>query len=141
MWCSSGFCSWTISLHSLHYSVKFNYPKALDHHLYAVDTQIYISLTTPETNHSLNQLWDFLQDIFHWMNDSKLKLNTDKTEFLIIGTKRQRDKIECFFPTPILDQNFTPTTLAQNLGITFDTNFYIRTACFSIVPLLFLSHS
>ena len=28
MWCSSGFCSWTISLHSLHNSVKLSYPKS-----------------------------------------------------------------------------------------------------------------
>ena len=99
---------------------------SLDHHLHADDTEIYISLATPDTNHSLNQLSDCLQDIFHWMNDSKLKLNTDKTEFLIIGTQRQCDKIECFFPTPILDQNFTSTASAWNLGITFGNNFNFR---------------
>ena len=85
---------------------------------------IYIFLATPDTNHSLNQLRCCLQDIFHWMNDSKLKLNTDKTEFLIIGTQRQRDKIECFFPTPLLDQNFAPTASARNLGIIFENIFY-----------------
>ena len=55
----------------------------LDHHLYADDTQIYISLATPDTNRSLNQLSDCLQDIFHWMTDSKLKLNANKTELII----------------------------------------------------------
>ena len=93
---------------------------SLDHHLYADDTQIYISLAKPDNNHSLNQLRDCLQDIFHWMNDSKLKLNTDQAEFLIISTQRQTDKMECFFPTPILDQNFTSTASAWNLGITFE---------------------
>ena len=51
----------------------------LDHHLYADDTHIYISLATSDTNRSLNQLSDCLQDIFLWMTDSKLKLNADKT--------------------------------------------------------------
>ena len=46
---------------------------------HSLDTQIYISLATPDTNHSLNQLMDCLQDIFHSMNDNKLKLNTDET--------------------------------------------------------------
>ena len=94
---------------------------SLNHHLYADDTQ-----AKPDNSHSLNQLRDCLQDIFHSMNDSKLKLNTDKTELFIIGTQRQRDKIECFFPTPILDQNLTPTASARNLGFTFDKNFNFR---------------
>ena len=51
----------------------------LDHHLYADDKQIYISLATPDTNRSLNQLRDCLHEIFHWMADSKLKLNADIT--------------------------------------------------------------
>ncbi len=69
----------------------------LDHHLYADDTQIYISLATPDTNRSLNQLSDCLQDIFHWMTDSKLKLNANKTELIIIGTPMQRCKLDGFF--------------------------------------------
>ena len=32
----------------------------MDHHLYADDTQIYISLTTPDACRSLNQLRDWL---------------------------------------------------------------------------------
>ena len=60
----------------------------------------------------LNPLSDCLQDIFHTMTDSKLKLNTNKTEFLIIGTQKQRGKLECFFPTPLLSQNFTPAVSA-----------------------------
>ena len=76
----------------------------LDHHLYADDTQIYISLATSDTNRSLNQLSDCLQDIFLWMTDSKLKLNADKTEFLIIGTPKQCGKLNCFFPTCILNK-------------------------------------
>ena len=59
----------------------------LDHHLYADDTQIYVSLTTSDNCRSLNQLRDCLHDVSLWMkNSSKLKLNADKTEFLFIGT-------------------------------------------------------
>ena len=68
----------------------------LDHHLYADDTQIYISLATSDTNHSLNQLSECLHEIFLWMTDSKLKLNADKTKFLIIGTPKQCGKLDVF---------------------------------------------
>ena len=59
------------------------------------------------------------------MTDSKLKLNTDKTEFLIIGTPKQHDKLDGF-PTRILSQNITPTASARNLGVIFDKNFNFR---------------
>ena len=59
----------------------------LDHHLYADDTQIYVSLTTPDTCRSLNQLRDCLQDVSLWIKNSKVKLNADKTEFLIIAQR------------------------------------------------------
>ena len=75
----------------------------LDHHLYADDTQIYISLTTSDTCHSLNQLSDCLQDVSLWMKHCKLKLNADKTEFLITGTTTQRVKLNGFVPTCILN--------------------------------------
>ena len=69
----------------------------LDHHVYADNTHICISLTTPDTHCSLSQLRDFLQNISHWITDSKIKLNANKTEFFIIGTQKQRVKRDCFF--------------------------------------------
>ena len=98
----------------------------LDHHLYADDTQIYVSLTTPDTCRSLNQLRDCLQDVSLWMKNSKLKLNADKTEFLIFGTSTQRAKLNGFFPTHILSQSITPAASVLNLGVTFDENFNFK---------------
>ena len=98
----------------------------LDHHLYAGDTQIYVSLTTSDTCRSLNQLRDCLQDVSLWMKNSKLKLNADKTEFLIIGTPTQRAKLSGFFPTHILSQSITPAASVINLGVTFDENFNFK---------------
>ena len=39
----------------------------LDYHLYADNTQIYISLATPHTCRSLNQVRNFLQDVSLWI--------------------------------------------------------------------------
>ena len=94
----------------------------LDHHLSADDTKIYVSLTTPDTCRSLIQLRDCLQDGSLWMKNSKLKLNADNTEFLIIGTSTQRAKLDGFFQTHILSQSITPAASVLNLGLTFDEN-------------------
>ena len=56
---------------------------------------------------------------------SKLKRNADKTEFLI-GTSKQRAKLDGFFPTHILSQSITPAASVLNLGVTFDENFNFK---------------
>ena len=78
----------------------------LDHHLYADNTQIYLSLAISDTNCFLNQLGDCLHDIFHWMTESKLKQNANKTKFLIISTQKQRGKLYCFFPDTYVEPEF-----------------------------------
>ena len=59
------------------------------HHMYADDTQVYIELSQSDTHKSISSLSDCLTDISLWMKLSKLKLNSDQTEFIIIGTKQQ----------------------------------------------------
>ena len=64
-----------------------NYYSRPSHHMYADDTQIYIELSQSDTHKSISSLSDSLTDISLWMKSSKLKLHSDKTEFIIIGTK------------------------------------------------------
>ena len=45
---------------------------------------------------------DYLTDILSWKELSKLKLNVDKTDRIIIGAKQQRNKIVDHFPVTIL---------------------------------------
>jgi len=77
------FTLYTTPISSLIYSHK------LDHHLCADDTQVYISLSTVDTDLSLKQLGDCLSDISGWMTNNKFRLNANKTDFIIIATSRQ----------------------------------------------------
>ena len=63
---------------------------------------------------------DSLQDIFHWMTNSKLKLNANKREFLIIGTKT--GKLGCFFA----DTYTKPEFNTDRLSTEFDNNKNVR---------------
>ena len=83
-------------------------------------------MTISDTCRSLNHLRDCLQDVSLWMKNSKLKLNPDKTEFLIIDTPTQLAKLSGFFPTHILSQTITPVASALNIGVTFDENFNFK---------------
>ena len=60
------------------------------------------------------------------MSTNKLKLNPDKTEFLLIGKERQWSKYLSMFPIELLGVKTNPAKSAHNLGVIFDTNFTFR---------------
>ena len=65
---------------------------SIKYHIYADDTQLYISFTPSISTSSLEILSNIFSDILSWMNSNILFLNPSKTEFLLIGTKPQRLK-------------------------------------------------
>ena len=100
-------------LFTLYYNATKLYYQS-SYHLYA-----YISLDTPDTYRSLIQLRDYLHVL--WMENSNLKLNADKTEYLIFGTPTQRRKLDGFFATHIFSQSITATSVLY-VEVTFDEN-------------------
>ena len=55
----------------------------------------------------------------------KLKLNPEKTEFIIIGQKAIRESLAPNFPIPLLQNNISPSVEVKNLGVIFDSdNFF-----------------
>ena len=63
---------------------KFNH---INHHLYADDTQVFNSFDISNCDTKLSHLQDCLLSTQDWMYSNKLKLNPDKTEFMLIGNK------------------------------------------------------
>ena len=61
---------------------------SINYHFYADDTQLYITLSPENFSHSMQKLKNFLNDIQHFMFANKLKLNPDKTEFILIGSQK-----------------------------------------------------
>ena len=81
---------------------------------------------------SLSLVQQYLQDDLDLVIASKLKLNSDKTEFIIIGTKSQRHKFKKCFPTYLLFQDVTPTDSARNLRVEFDKDFNFKKHIFKV---------
>ena len=65
-------------------------------HCYADDTQLYIAFRSGndlEETAAITAMESCIADISQWMHSDKLKLNSDKTECLLIGTRQQLQKI------------------------------------------------
>jgi len=84
---------------------------SLNHHLYADDTQLFLSFRQPDFHSSLNRLQDILQQNSSWMTANLLTLNSSKTEFLLIRLKQQIAKIH--------SSSINCTHSARNLGFIF----------------------
>ena len=55
----------------------------IGYHIYAGDTQLYISFNSKEHFTSLTKLNNCISDIRVWTIKNKLKINDSKTEFII----------------------------------------------------------
>ena len=94
----------------------------IGYHRYADDTQNYHSFTPSKAGDKekcKREIEVCISDICTWMRTNLLKLNEEKTEFLIIGTKQQLSKVKT---TSIsVGQDETPCSeTATSLGYYYD---------------------
>ena len=108
---------------------------ASPHHLYADDSQLYISFSSGNSPAALNGLQSCLASVQSWISTNKLKLNPDKTEFLLIGNERQWSKYLSIFPIALLGVETYPAKSARNFGVIFDKNFNFRSHISAICSL------
>ena len=66
------------------------------HQLYADDTQIYLELDSRNFDSSITELTHCLKAVQAWLGNNKLKLNPDKTEFIVIGDDQIRSSLKSF---------------------------------------------
>ena len=65
-------------------------------HSYADDTQLYVSFKPngdADQSSAVTAMQNCINDVKKWMLTDKLKLNDDKTEFILIETRQQLAKV------------------------------------------------
>ena len=94
-------------------------------HCYADDTQIYLAFK-PDNSASqttaISTMEACIDDLRRWMIEDKLMINDDKTEFILIGTKQQLEKVK-IQKLSVGQCEITPSSVVRNLGSWFDSNF------------------
>ena len=81
-----------------------------------------MAITPDKASSAIPELQDCLRLVQDWMAASKLKLNPDKTEFIIFGSPSQRDSLSHVYPVDILGNLLLPSSCVRNLGVLFDAS-------------------
>ncbi|XP_068759348.1 uncharacterized protein [Montipora capricornis] len=117
------YCSLFISSKLFH--VILNYLP--DVHTYANDMQLYLAFSPNNTSQSqaIASMEKCINELRIWMLIDKLKINDDKTEFMIVGTRQQLEKISSHNLT-IVKATVTTVTTAKNLGTWLDNHLTLQ---------------
>ncbi len=92
------------------------------YHLYADDGQLYLAFSPKDTlahEEARGKMIDCARDVKSFRTINKMKLNDDKTEFVVIGTLCQLKKVE-FNDSKICEVQVSTSEQACNLGVLFD---------------------
>ena len=94
----------------------------LSFHIYADDTQIYIAFKPSDSFAAIQQLELCIGKIRSWMTNNKLKLNDDKSEFIMISSPHNKKTLES--PEIRIGNEILPTSdSVRNLGVMMDSIF------------------
>uniref|UniRef100_A0A8C5CK28 Reverse transcriptase domain-containing protein n=1 Tax=Gadus morhua TaxID=8049 RepID=A0A8C5CK28_GADMO len=104
-------------------------------HCYADDTQLYIPVDSGDSG-QIQRVESCLAAVKGWMSQNFLQLNTGKTELMIIGSKRDREKFEDV--SLWLDGFAIPQSASvKNLGVLFDPHLCFDQHIRSITRIAF----
>ena len=100
-----------------------NHP-GIGFHLYVDDTQLYVHLRHNNVAHAFDGLKSYLDNVKRWLSANKLKLNPNKTEFIIFASKTQCEKLNKSCPLNILHNFLSPVEVIKRLGVWLESNFF-----------------
>ena len=96
----------------------------VEFHLYADDSQIYLSFKPSISNskfYCIARIEKCINEINIWMTQNLLKLNSDKKEFILLGTRHQLSKVDNIISIQIGNDTVKPANHVRNLGFVMDS--------------------
>ena len=109
----------------------------ISHHMYADDTQLYVSCPPSQVNDVIAKMEDCISDVKCWMLENKLKLNDEKTEALLCDAKSRLMSNNVNSIT-IGEEAISFSTKAKNLGVLFDEKLSMLPQVNNLCKTIFL---
>ena len=91
----------------------------INYHIYADDTQLYISFDLSDPSIAIDKVNKCISDIRTWIIQNKLKINNSKTEFLVLTSSFLKQHFNNL-NISVGNNRITPSISACNLGVIFD---------------------
>ena len=91
-------------------------------HAFADDTQIYLHCRRVDTASAAARLERCIADVGHWMSANRLKLNTDKTELLWVGSRHSLSQQCCLPVLQVGPDSIAASDHVRLLGATFSAD-------------------
>lgn len=88
-------------------------------HLYADDTQLYTSFLPKDSESALERMEECIEEIRQWMGSHFLKLNDEKTEFMLFGTENDIKQVTGW-TVSVGGAEILPSRDARNIGAYLD---------------------
>lgn len=112
----------------------------MNFHIYADDTQIYCSFSAnsmESATSALERIAACISDIRAWMAHFKLKMNEDKTEFVVVSSPHFMNALKTL-SLSIGNITVVPSDNARNLGVLFDSHLNMKKHITSICRSAFV---
>ena len=89
-------------------------------HLYADDTQLYLPFDPQNSKFAMKQIEACIAEIKSWMGSNFLKLNDEKTEFILFGSEHDLKALP-ELTISVGDEEVKPSRTVRNIGSMLDS--------------------
>ena len=95
-------------------------------HMYADDTQLFVPFSVGEYDNAIQKLERCIDEMRTWLANNHLKLNDDKTEFIVVGQKSHLNRIETEMSLVIGNSRIHASQCVKNIGAMIDSQMDMK---------------
>ena len=109
-------------------TLRLEVPRSIDLHGFADDHVMkkdFLASKCNEEDNTIHQLQDCCMGVKNWMDHNRLKMNSDKTEFILIGSRQQLQKCHSK-QININSENIAKSETIKYLGAWIDSNLSFK---------------
>ena len=110
--------------------------RGLTGHMFADDSQAYKHFQLHELHDTLETMDSCFTDLQHWMSSNGLKLNPDKTEFIIFSSRLRQKQISLQSVT-LGGTTVRVSDVVKNLGVLLDAELSFKQQCLHLASACF----